>query len=145
MNTIVMNTLTGAVTEYTGFDFHAITPTHAGSVAGLYQLGGDLDIAALIIASVVVGKTLIDSSKKKYTSDVYFSLKGSGTSAMSVVAEDITYSYPFSISDQSESRCKPGRGIRSNYLAYGYSNTDGANFALDRIEVIIGESTTRRL
>ena len=39
-NTVAMNTLTGAVSEYTGFGFQSITPTHAGSTTGLFTLGG---------------------------------------------------------------------------------------------------------
>ena len=44
-----------------------------------------------------------------------------------------------------QSRSKPGLGIRENYLAFGYSNTDGADFRLDRIEVLVAESTRRRV
>ena len=46
MKTLVLNTLTGAVSEYDNFEFDAITATHAGSATGLYALGGDLDDTA---------------------------------------------------------------------------------------------------
>ena len=36
---IVMNTLTGAVSEYDNFGFQAVTPTMAGNATGLYALG----------------------------------------------------------------------------------------------------------
>ena len=58
--------------------------------------------------------------------------------------ENATYTYAFNVKANGESRAKPGRGIRENYLAFGYINTDGAAFQLDRIEVNLAESTTRR-
>jgi hypothetical protein len=36
-------------------------------------------------------------------------------------------------------------GIRENYLAFGYSNTDGADFQLDKIEVLVEPSKARRI
>jgi hypothetical protein len=144
MTAIVMNTMTGAVSEYTGFDFHAITPTHVGSVNGLYELGGNLDVAALIVANAVTGKTLMGGTLKKFVDMLFFAIKGSGTSAAVVQGESVSYTYAFDVTADGESRAKPGRGIRENYLAFGYTNTDGATFQLDRIEVKLAESNTRR-
>lgn len=145
MNTIAFNTLTGAVTEYTGFGFQSITPTHAGSAAGLFTLGGDTDAGQPIVAQVTTGKQLWGGSLKKTAQMVYFSLKGEGTSTLTVAGESAAYSYSFPVRATGESRCKPGQGIRENYLAFGYSNTDGAPFQLDRIEVLVAESKTRRV
>lgn len=145
MNTTVLNTMTGAVSEYDGFAFQSITPTHAGDVAGLFLFGGDTDAGAPIVASAVTGKTLLGESVKKIAQVVYFSIKGSGNSTMTVFGESASYSYPFPVRPSGESRSTPGKGIRENYLAFGYSNTDGADFQLDRIEVKIASSTTRRV
>lgn len=142
---IVFNTLTGAVSEYDSFAFHAITPTHAGSVLGLYALGGNLDIDQPIVATVTTGKTLFGASLKKFLDLVYFALKGSGTSSLTVVGEATSYTYTFPVRATGVSRAKPGRGIRENYLAFGYSNTDGADFTLDRIEVPTSPSKNRRI
>lgn len=51
MNTIVLNTLTGAVSEY-DWPFQSLTPTHAGDVTGLYALGGDTDAGRPIDAHI---------------------------------------------------------------------------------------------
>lgn len=142
--TIVFNTLNGAVTEYTGFGFQSITPTHAGSATGLFSLGGGTDMGAPIVASIVTGKKQWGRSLKHYLGLIFFSLRGSGTSAATVVGESASYTYPFPVLSSGESRAKPGRGIRENYLAFGYSNTDGADFQLDRIEVDDGKSNNRR-
>ena len=145
MNTIVMNTLTGAVSEYDGFGFQSITPTHAGSATGLFTLGGDTDDGRPVVANVVTGKQLWGGTLKKTAQMVYFSLKGSGTSTMTVTGENASYSYPFPVRPDGQSRSKPGLGIRENYLAFGYSNTDGAAFQLDRIEVLVAQSKNRRV
>ena len=137
--------MTGAVSEYTGFGFQSITPTHAGSATGLFTLGGDTDAGLPIVATVTTGKQLWGGSLKKMLQMVYFSLKGSGTSTMTVHGENTDHRYPFPVRDTGESRSKPGMGIRENYLAFGYSNTDGADFQLDRIEVLVAESKTRRV
>jgi len=145
MTAIVVNTMNGAVTEYTGFDFHAITPTHAGSVLGLYLLGGNTDITATIVASAVTGKTLWGAAAKKFLDCVYFSIKGNGINRLSVIGESATYTYDFEVLPAGESRAITGRGIRENYLAFGYSNTNGAAFEIDRIEPNVAQSKTRRI
>lgn len=144
MNAIVLNTLTGAVTEYTAFGFQSVTPTHAGSATGLFTLGGNTDAGLPIVATVTTGKKQWGTSLKKYLGAVFFALKASGTSALAVVGEGVSYSYPITVRAKGESRATPGRGIRENYLAFGYSNTDGADFQLDRIEVEVAQSKNRR-
>lgn len=143
MNTIVMNTLTGAVTEY-DFAFQSLTPTHGASVNGLYVLGGNTDAGNAILATITTGKTQRGSSLKQVPQAVYFAMKGSGDSTLHVHGEHDSYAYLFSVLAGGESRAKPGRGIRENYLAYGYSNTDGADFQIDKIEVLVAESKNRR-
>lgn len=145
MNAISFNTLTGAVSEYTGFGFQSITPTHAGSATGLFALGGDTDAGLPIVANVTTGKQLWGGSLKKTAQAVYFSLKGSGTSTLTVAGEGASHSYPFPVLATGQSRSVPGKGLRENYLAFGYSNTDGAAFQLDRIEVLVAQSKNRRV
>ena len=144
MNTIVLNTLTGAVSEYSNFEFQSLTPTHAGSETGLYALGGDLDVAAPIISTVTTGKTLWGDTLKKRIKMVFFALLGSGNATMTVAGKSASYTYPFPVRASGESRCPPGLGIRENYLSFNFSNADGADFRLDRIEVATTQSTTRR-
>lgn len=144
MTTILMNTMNGAVSEY-DLAFQSITPTHAGDAAGLFALGGDTDAGLPIVAAVATGKQLWSGALKKTAQAVYFSLKGSGTSALTVAGEGASYSYPFAVLPTGQSRSVPGKGIRENYLAFGYSNSDGADFQLDRIEVLVTESKTRRV
>lgn len=142
---IVMNTLTGAVSEYDNFQFQSITPTLAGSATGLFALGGDTDLGLPIVSHVLTGKTLFGPSVKKFLDLIYFSLLGSGTSSLIIQGAVAAYVYTFPVRAPGESRARPGRGIRENYLAFGYSNTDGADFRLDRIEVLVNASQNRRV
>ena len=145
MNAIVMNTLTGAVTEYENFAFQSITPTHAGAVTGLFLLGGDLDIDQSIVGSIQTGKTLIDETRKKYVEAVHFAMTGTGSGALVVAGQASTYSYSFQIRPAGVSRAKSGRGIRENYLSFGLEKSDGGDFQLDRIEVQIAASINRKV
>lgn len=144
-NAIVLNTLTGAVSEYEGFAFQSVTPSHAGSATGLFTLGGDTDAGLLIVAEIATGKQLFGASVNKFLDLIYFSVRGSGISSLIVQGAIAAYVYTFPVRPTGESRARPGRGIRENYLAFGYSNTDGADFTLDRIEVSVNPSHTRRV
>lgn len=144
-NAIVLNTMTGAVSEYSGFDFQSATPTHAGNALGLYALGGDLDGAAPIDAQIITGKPQWGSSLKKFVSTVYFAMKGAGMGELTVYGENDQYTYTFPVRASGESRCQTGRGIRENYMAFGFCNIGGAAFRLDRIEALTAQSTSRRV
>lgn len=144
MTTIVLNTLTGAVSEYSNFDFQSITPTHAGSDTGLYALGGNLDVTTTIVSTATTGKTLWGSDLKKTLGLVFLAMQGTGNSALTVIGKAVSYTYAFAVLAAGVSRSQPGKGIRENYLAFSFSNTDGADFRLDRIEVTVNQSTTRR-
>ena len=143
-NAIVMNTLTGAVSEYDTFAFDSITPTHGASAAGLFTLTGALDDTAPIVSTVITGKTLLGESVKKRVDTVFFSIHGTGLGQLIVVGKSDRYTYTFPIREAGESRGQPGKGIRENYLAFGFSNPNGDDFELDRIEAGIAKSRTRR-
>jgi hypothetical protein len=141
---IILNTLTTAVSEYS-LSPQSITPTHMGDANGLYRFGGDLDGDQPIVSEVVTGTTLLDSSLKKRVAMVYFSMKGEGVGELIVRGESEDYRYSFPVRETGQSRCQPGQGIRENYLAFGLTNPDGDNFQLDRIEVEVTQSKTRRV
>ena len=145
MNTIICNTLTGAVSEYTSFAFHAVTPTHAGSATGLFAFGSDLDIDQPIVSDVRTAKRLLSSTLKKHMELVYFAMQGSGTSELTEFGNAGQWIYPFPVRSSGESRAVPGRGIRENYLGFGYRNPAGDAFRIDRIEVLTNESKNRRV
>lgn len=145
MNTIVLNTLTGAVSEYDNFDFHGITPTHGGSATGLFAFGGDLDIDQPIVARVRTHTPLREDTYKKYVSALYFSMKGAGDFQATVFGEVQSWNYSFQGQPSGQARCLTGRGIRENYMGFGFSNPAGQAFEIDRIEALMHASNTRRV
>ena len=145
MNTIALNTLTGAVSEYTGFGFQSITPTHGGSATGLFAFGGDLDVDQPIVTDIGLPATLRDSTLKQAISMVYLSMHGEGSASFTVYGSKQDWSYSFPLRPSDQTRCPVGRGIRENYLGFGLSTPGGQAFTLDRVEVLTAQSKTRRV
>lgn len=147
MNAIILNALTGAVTEYARHNFHGITPTHGGGALGLFEFGGDTDAGLPIVAQVQLPTTLRDGDTRKTSIEgVYFSMQGSGEMQLDVAGPSSTlWSYKFPVRASGQSRCQVGRGIRENYMGFGLSNPDGQHFSLDQIEVLASKSKTRRV
>lgn len=144
MSTICMNTLNGAVTEF-DWNFQSITPTHAGDVTGLYALGGDTDAGRPIDASFMTPLLQWQSSLRKAMSAVYFSMSGAGVGNLHVHGKVGQWAYPFAVRASEVSRASPGRGICESYLAFGFSNKEGAAFSIDAVEVATVASNNRRI
>lgn len=145
MNTIVCNTLTGAVSEYTRHDFQSITPTHGGSASGLFAFGGNTDDGLPIVAQLRLPATLRESTLKTAIKMVYLSMQGRGNAQFTVHGPSGDFAYPFPLRDSGQTRCQVGQGIRENYLGFGLSNPAGQAFTLDRVEVMTAPSKTRRV
>jgi hypothetical protein len=141
---IVMNTLTGAVSEYTGFGFQSITATHAGSATGLWQFGGDTDDGLPIVARLQTGKTSLEEHSRKVLDATFLGLEGSGSFRYHVHGEAGSWAYDFTAHPKGESRTMPGRGINETYLSFGFSNPVGQWFRIDRIEQLMAQSASRR-
>ncbi|MFN7152928.1 MAG: hypothetical protein ACK4OE_04485 [Acidovorax sp.] len=145
MNTIVCNTLTGAVSEYTRHTFQSVTPTHGGSATGLYAFGGDTDDGLPIVSTIRLPATLRESTLKQAIEMVYLSMRGCGSARLTVYGAQQAWHYPFPLRASGQTRCPVGRGIRENYLGFGLSTPAGQAFTLDRVEVLNGQSKTRRV
>jgi hypothetical protein len=142
MTTIVMNTLTGAVTEY-DWAFQSITPEHAGSADGLFTLGGDTDDGAEIEAELRGSKA--GGTAKQGLGNVYLAVQGEGAGRLIVAGQSSEWEYPVTVRASGVSRARPGHGISENYLTLGYRNVAGAAFRLDRIDAEVYESNHGRL
>ena len=145
MNTIVCNTLNGAVTEYTRHTFQSITPTHGGDATGLFAVGGETDNGQPIVSSVRLPSTLRETTLKQAIEMVYVSMRGAGSARFTVHGATQAWEYTFPLRPSGQTRCQVGRGIRENYLGFGLSNPAGQAFTLDRVEVLNVTSKTRRV
>lgn len=145
MNAIAVNLLTGAVSEYTNFAFTSVSPRYAGSATGLFALGGNLDVAALIVSTVETGKLGWGDTLKSRISAVYFGIEITGTFHTKVNGVTSSYTYLTDAGPKGVSRGVPGRGIRENFISFGMSTPSGQAFVLTSIEVGTIDSTTRRI
>lgn len=145
MNTIVCNTLSGAVTEYTRHDFDSVTATHCAGVDGLFAFGGDDDAGLSITTELRLPATLRENTLKQQIAMVYLSMRGQGEARFTVFGAGQNWSYPFPLRASEQTRCPVGKGIRENYLGFGLSTPDGQAFTLDRVEVMSVKSKTRRV
>ncbi len=145
MNTIVCNTLSGAVTEYTRHEFDSVTATHCAGVDGLFAFGGDNDAGLPITTELRLPATLHENTLKQQIAMVYLSMRGQGEARFTVFGPGQSWSYPFPLRDSDQTRCPVGKGIRENYLGFGLSTPHGQAFTLDRVEVMSVKSKTRRV
>jgi len=145
LTTIALNTLTGAVSEYTHHAFQSMTPTHGGSATGLFAFGGDTDAGLPIVSEIRLPPTLRESTLKQAIAMVYLSMQGEGSASFTVYGAGQDWSYGFPLRASGQTRCPVGRGIRENYLGFGLSTPDGQAFTLDRVEVLTAQSKTRRV
>lgn len=146
MTAIVMNTLTGAVTEHS-IEFQSLTANRFGSENGLFSLGGADDNGEQIEARFVTPRSSLGSPNLKGVGFVYFAMTGdAGSSGQLLVQDDEgeEYAYEFALRDKGASRARAGQGLRENTLAIGFANLDGADFRIDSIEADITDSKTRR-
>ncbi|HEY8360456.1 MAG TPA: hypothetical protein VIL30_23620 [Ramlibacter sp.] len=143
MTAIVMNTTTGAVTEYgAAFNFTAIARTLAADGAKLYELGGLTDASAAIAATW--RGPMLGGLEVRRPEQVYAAVRGPADSAGKVrvlaggktVARGTEWLYDLTVQASGISRCTPpGKGIRENFLAYGYQNVAGAPFVITLFQV----------
>lgn len=143
---ITLNTLSGAVSEYTNHDFQSITPSHAGSATGLYAFGAETDDGLPIQSRLRLPVALRESTLKQQIAMVYLSMQGQGEAQFTVFGSAAKeWTYGFALRDSGQTRCLVGKGIRENYLGFGLSNPNGQAFTLDRVEVLSVKSKTRRV
>lgn len=152
MTAIVMNTRTGAVTEYgASFAFSGITPTHAANASGLYTLGGNTDAGTAITAPF--RGPYIGADSVVVAGDVYVGIRGDEGAAQGQVrvlagGKSVTrgteWQYPLYAQSSGVSRAKVGRGIRENALSFGYTNEGGAFYTIRSLQVELSSSKTRK-
>ena len=106
-----MNTLNGAVTEYSRFAFQSITPNLAGSAWGLFALGGDTDAGEPIVGRIDTGARDWGTTHLKQVAVAYFSLRQtSGEAVFRVGVEGgRSYQYPVVLRGKGVSRAGSGQ------------------------------------
>lgn len=151
--TVVMNTTSLAVSEYTNYGFNSFTEFNGvylgASSTGIYQLDstpkdeGDVDIDA----SFVMGDMDFGSIFQKRAPDVYAGIRSDGDVAVTVSAdEQQTYSYTlktYGVERLKQRRVKVGKGIKGKYFRFGVTNINGSDFELDTLDIPTVAGTRR--
>jgi hypothetical protein len=139
--TLVLNTATGAVTEYT-WSFQSLTDALAASPAGLFTLGGDTDAGAPIVGEFRAGTP--GGGPVQNVAKVYVGMDSPADGVLIVQGRNEAWEYPLQRRDSGVPAARPGRGIRESYLGFGFRNTAGAAFRIDSIEADVIPLTPRR-
>jgi hypothetical protein len=141
--TWAINAASGAVTEYTNYVFNSFAEMDgkyiAASSSGLYELLGDTDAGAAIIARIKGG--MMNLGQSKYTSfkAAYIGMRDDGEHndvyLRLVTGDDKTYTYKVQSKTMETTKVHFGKGLRARYFSYELY-TVGQDFDLDAIEFI---------
>lgn len=143
-STTAMRGESSAMTAYTGFNFTSFAVFNGAylgtKTGGIYELVGATDAGAAIVATLLTGITDFSSPLIKSLERLYVGYWASADLALTVAADEaapITYALPAvnAAGLLHGSRVKTGKGLAGRYWQFGLSNTAGADFALDVLEV----------
>lgn len=140
---VALNTRTKAVSTYAGLSPNSIARfngvTLMATANGIVALTGNTDLGVPISAWITSGKTTFGLQGMKRVLTGYVGYRAGGDMELTLIGDDHhEYSYrmePRRIDQQHQSRVKFGRGAKAVYWQWKVANTDGADFALDRLEL----------
>lgn len=135
--TYSVNLDTEATSTYTNFDFNSMCRAEDGNYyaltsAGLFKLGGNLDVAAQISSSVDCGKQDFGTPALKHLPAVYVGASSSDKLTLTVGVEGSSYDYLArdSSAQLQQQRFDPGKGLRANWYNLTIKNTNGCDFEI---------------
>lgn len=135
------------VVEYQNFPFNSFTKWdgayYGASEHGIFELTGDTDNGDEIAAWVRSAISNFGTGRAKRMPAAYIGYTSSGTMVLKVVtttggtkSEDWYTLREKPAAAMRDGRIKVGRGLSSVYWAWELHNVDGADFALDAIELM---------
>lgn len=151
----VMNTNTFGMTRYAGLPFTSMAVV-GGRVlglgaGGLYELAGDSDDGAPVVATVSTGFSSLgdDSLKRVPTVHLFGAVPEDMALSVGVYGAHkgtFTYTVAGRTSDAPRGfRANLGKGLASVYWKFTFANKNGARFDINTIDADVAPSTTRRI
>ena len=137
-----INTRTTAITEYQNFAFDSLIQFGRKSLGananGLYELDGDTDAGAPIVADLLSGFMQLGGAHFKAFKAAYFGVRTPGGEFVLklITGEGATYVYTVTAHPMRSTRVNFGKGLRHRYFRFELQNIDGADFNLDNVEFI---------
>ena len=131
------NLETGAITEYTNFNFNSVSGDMACTDTGLFRLTGSDDDGTAIDASIETGKFDFGSSMLKRLSDAYLSISSDGNLTLTVTTESGTTAYTLTGTSNLETlKADLASGHEGRYWTIKVENVTGSTMELDSIELL---------
>ena len=139
-STWVMNTRTASITEYKNFVFNSFAQMgtkYLGAASdGLYELVGNTDNGANIVADIRSGFAQWAGSHLTMFKGVYLGVRGGGSYVLKIITTDgVENSYNVVAQDMRQTKIDIGKGLRAHYFAFELIST-GQDFDLDNIEFV---------
>lgn len=139
VTTWAVNARTGATTEYTGYEFNSFAEVGrtylAASRTGLYELKGDDDAGADIIAKMKTGIVQFYNANHTHLYGVYMAVRGEGDYLLRVDTKDGTRTYSVKVDSMKTARTHVGKGVRARYFTFELEST-GQDFDLEHIRFV---------
>lgn len=140
VTTWVMNTRSGAVSEYQNYAFNSfarVGDKYLGAASdGLYELLGDTDAGTNIIATIRSGFAQWAGTHLGSIKAIYLAVRGPGTYVLKVITLDgKTFNYSVETADGLSAKVPTGKGLRSRYFAFELVSA-GQDFDLDTLEFV---------
>lgn len=138
--TWAINTRTAAVSEYSNYQFNSFCRMgniyYGANSSGLYQLLGDDDDGADIIATLRSGFAQWAGSRFTMFKGIYLGVRGEGDWVLKLITgDDNTYIYSVSTRNQRTTKVHLGKGLRARYWQFELTST-GQDFDIDTIEFV---------
>lgn len=144
---MALNTTNKAISEYTNFDFNSLATfngvAYGAGAAGLYRLDGADDAGVDIDAFVRTAMHRVAGGREMTPADAYLGLRTDGNMQLKVVVNNRAgqrVGYVFDMIRAPTGAAQPGRfklgkGLKSVYMAFELSNSEGSDFAADVLEI----------
>ena len=130
------------MTHYTGYAFNSLATFNGvalgADAGGIYTLSGASDAGAPIAATLRLGNTDFGSSFLKGMDRLYAGYRAAAPMLLSALTDGVAspnYPLPATAGDTVGGRAKLGKGLQARYWQFTLSNTLGADFVIDALEV----------
>ncbi len=135
-----VNARNGGVTEYTNFEFNSFAQLGhryiAASDDGLFELDGDNDDAADVIATIRAGYQQMSGTHFGAFKAAYLGVTGGGQYVLRIIdKQSNSWSYRVIAENGRSTKINIGKGLRARYFAFELVST-GQDFDLDLVEFV---------
>lgn len=136
-----MNTRTGAVSEYTNYEFNSFVTTGnkkvlGASSSGLYELTGETDDGTDIVSTLRSGFMQWTGTHLGRFKAVYIATRGADDFVLKLETGDgLEYNYAVTTRSMRTTKVHLGKGLRARYFAFELISS-GADFDLESLEFV---------